>query len=98
METNDSKFDITEIFMAKADWNRCFYGIIKRSNNENNSTVFGKIVVKKDIHDGFVIASACNQQHLGDKLDELVILVLDKELHLNQFKSFLINDMIFSKN
>lgn len=98
METNDSKFDITEIFMAKADWNRCFYGIIKRSDDKNNLTVFGRIIVKNNIHDGFVIASACDQQYLGDKLDELVTMVLDKGLHFNQFKSFVNNDMIFSKN
>ena len=98
MKTNKSKHEITEMFMAKADWNRCFYGTIKRSNEKTNLSVFGKIIVKNDKHNGFVIANACDQESLGSKLDELVTLVLDNGLHDNQLKSLVIDDYINSLN
>ena len=94
MKTNKSKHEITEMFMAKADWNRCFYGTIKR----NELSVFGKIIVKIGKHDGFVIANACDQESLGSKLDELVTLVLDNGLHDNQLKSLVIDGYINSLN
>lgn len=34
----ESKLQITEIFMAKADWKRCFYGIIKRENDKKGKS------------------------------------------------------------
>jgi len=78
---------ITEIFMAKAgnDWNRCFHGTIRREHDENgNPVVYGKI----KINDCFIYASAPNQWELGTKLDQLVLLILDYDLHNSTGKSF----------
>lgn len=76
----DSRLEITEIFMAKAGkqgWDRCFNGTIQRSTDENgNPVVRGKIRV----HDGYIFAQAGDQWELGDKLDELVLMILDFEL------------------
>jgi len=67
--------------MAKAGkhgWDRNFHGIIKRSIDENGIPfVFGDIT----INNGNIIARGNDQWELGDKLDELVLLVLDYDLH-----------------
>ena len=81
---------LTEIFMAKGGigmkgFNRCFHGTIKREKDENGKEIVvrGKILVKNEIHNGYIYAMAHNQWILGEKLDQLVILVLDKDLHSN---------------
>jgi hypothetical protein len=87
MKNDKLKVEITEIFMAKAGigmkgFDRCFHGIIKREKDENeNPIVRSKIYVKNDIHDGYIYAMAEDQWKLGDKLDELVVMVVDKGLH-----------------
>lgn len=78
---NDRRLDITEIFMAKAGktgWDRCFHGTIMRDTDEHgNSVVRGKIKV----NDGYICAQAGDQWELGDKLDGLVLMILDFGLH-----------------
>lgn len=72
--------NITELFMAKAgnDYTRCFHGIIRRNVNEHNEPVIsGKIKV----YDGYIYSQANTQNNLGEKLDELVLLVLDNDIH-----------------
>lgn len=75
------KIEITELFMAKAgknDWNRCFHGTIRRETDATgNPVVYGKIKVG----DGFICASAKDQWELGDRLDEMVLMILDYGLH-----------------
>lgn len=77
----ESNIEITELFMAKAGkhgWDRCFYGTIKRETDaKGNPICFGKI----KIGDGYIYAKAKDQWELGDRLDELVLLVLDYGLH-----------------
>ena len=67
--------------MAKAGekgWDRCFHGIIKRDvDKDGNPVVYGKIKV----NDGYIIASASSQWELGTRLDELVLMILDCDLH-----------------
>ena len=76
---------LTEIFMAKcgmgmSGYDRCFHGTIKRDfDNNGNPIVFGKIYV----NDGYIVAMASDQWELGEKLDELVIMVLDYGLNDN---------------
>ena len=69
--------EITEIFMAKAGkngWDKCFHGTIRRSTDENgNPVVYGKIKV----NDGLIFATAKDQWELGEKLDEMVLQVLN---------------------
>lgn len=72
------RFEITEMFMAQADHDRCFYGIIKRSKDANgNPHLFSRII----INDGLVQACASDQKVLGKMLDEMCIMVLDMGLH-----------------
>lgn len=77
---------ITEMFMAKAGignkgFDRCFHGTIRRERDaEGNPIVYGKIKV----NDGYIYAKAENQWILGDKLDQLVLLVLDNKIHDNK--------------
>ena len=81
---------ITEIFMAKAGignsgFDRCFHGTIRREHDENgNPIVFGKIKV----NDCVIYASARDQWELGTKLDQMVLLILDYDLHNSTGKSF----------
>jgi hypothetical protein len=75
-EDNNSNLNLTELFMAKAgdDWNRCYYGTIRRSHDENgNPIVYGKIKIGNE----FIYATAADQWELGKKLDEMVLLILD---------------------
>ena len=80
MSDKKDRFELQEVFMAKAGkhgWDRCFYGTIQRGLYAGGSpVVHGKIKVLN----GFVCAQARDQCELGEKLDELVLLVLDYEL------------------
>ncbi len=81
------QFIITELFMAKAGrkgWDRCFHGTIRRETDaDGNPVVYGKIKVK----DGFVYTQAKDQWKLGERLDEMVLMVLDYALHASVGKS-----------
>ena len=72
---------ITEIFMAKAGktgWNRCFHGTIRREiDEEGKPFVFSRIKVNQ----GNICSRASDQWELGEKLDYMVLMVLDKGLH-----------------
>lgn len=68
--------------MAKArnDFSRCFHGTIRRERDDDgNPVVFGKI----DVNDCEIQATAKDQWELGEKLDDLVLLILDHDLHEN---------------
>ena len=75
------KIKITEIFMAKCGrtgWDRCFHGTIRReTDNMGNPVVISKI----KIGEGHIIATAKDQWELGDRLDKMVLMVLDYGLH-----------------
>lgn len=86
MSIKKDRLEITELFMAKAgeDFNRCFYGTIKRLSDANgNKYCLGKI----NVNQGWVCARAGCQEELGKRLDELVLLVLDYGLHEDNGKS-----------
>ena len=71
----ESKIEITEIFMAKAGkngWDNCFHGTITRGEN----IVHGRIKMGT----GYIVASAKDQWELGEKLDELVLANLTLNL------------------
>ena len=73
MKEKKLKVEITELFMAQADRDRRFHGTIKRSGG----IVYGTI----EINGGQIYASAKDQWELGKKLDEMVKLFLDADLH-----------------
>jgi len=82
MGNKKDKLEITELFMATAggDFNRCFHGNIRRSTDEKGEpVVYGKIKVG----DCYIYSLARDQWELGEKLDELVLLVLDYYLQGN---------------
>ena len=89
-DKKDMRIEIQEIFMGKCGrhgWDRCFYGTIKRETDaDGNPVVYAKIKV----NDGFIYATAKDQWELGDKLDELVLMILDYGLHSDAGKTSVI--------
>lgn len=86
MPNKKDRLEITELFMANpyGDFSRCYYGTIRRgTDTEGNPVVYGKIKVLK----GFIYAMASDQWELGDKLDELVFMILEMGLHSNKGNS-----------
>jgi len=84
---NKDRLEIQELFMGKAGWHRTFIGTIERYTQEDGSPyVFGKIPV----NDFVIIATAKNDVELGEKLDDLVILILDYNLHEMKSKRVMI--------
>jgi len=78
MDSKKVRIELTELFMAQADKYRCFYGTIRRElDSDGRPLVRGKIKV----NDGFILAQAGHQDELGRKLDEMVIMVLDYDIH-----------------
>lgn len=78
---NKDRFEITEMFMGKADNQRCFFGFIKRLIDANgHSYVFSRIVV----NNGLVCAIAPEQQELGENLDKMCVMICDKGLHYDK--------------
>lgn len=70
--------EITELFLVKADWNRTFTGKIVRETNEDGlSTVRGSVTV----NEGKIWSTASNQDELGNYLDDICTMKLDKNLH-----------------
>ena len=49
------------------------------SSNDENGTpfLFGQI----KINDGYIFSQASNQDELGEKLDEMCVMIMDKGLH-----------------
>lgn len=83
------KLQITELFMAKAGWDRCFHGTIQRNiDEEGNPYVFSKI----KIYEGYILSRSEDQWKVGAMLDELVKMVLDLGLHSSSGVSFKNND------
>jgi hypothetical protein len=91
----DNMFQITEMFMAQADNERCFFSCIKSLKDDNgNPFVFSRIVMP----DGLICANAIEQKQLGTNLDEIAIMRLDIRLYSNAgvttkifFKDFFFN-------
>lgn len=79
----ETKIEMTEIFMAKAgnDFSRCFHGTIKRETDENGNPI---VRSKIKVNNGYILAEAEDQWVLGEKLDQLVIMILNKGLHDNK--------------
>jgi hypothetical protein len=90
------RFEICEMFMARADKHRCFFGIIKRwTDNDGTPQVFSKICMPDD---GFIVAQSSDQKTLGKNLDEICKMLLDEGLHNNAGVSIDIFDMDFFLN
>lgn len=85
----ETKVEITEMFMAQASNDECFYGILKRDRDAaGNHHVFSRIIV----NDGLIQASASNQWELGRNLDEMCVMILHKGLHNDAGVFIMINN------
>lgn len=90
-DNNSDRFQITELFMANADVNRCFYGCIKRLQDKDGKPyVFSRIVMPE----GILYASASEQQELQDNMDKMCIHIMDRGLHDDTGKFIEISDGI----
>jgi len=80
---------LSEIFMAKCGignkgFDRCFHGSIRREHDaEGNPVVYGKIKVGA----GYIYATGKDQWELGEKLDQLVVMIIDSNLHADAGKT-----------
>ena len=91
--------EINELFLSKAEWKRTFTGTITRTQDEhNNPLIHGKIPVKYKNHDGYVYSIASEEDELGKKLDEMVIMVLGHGLHNEQGVSSILCETPFYHN
>lgn len=89
------ELQITELFMAKAGWDRCFHGVIKRNvDEEGNPFVYSEIKINR----GYIYSRASDQLILGERLDELVFMILDKGLHNNAGVTTIIAETPFFLN
>jgi hypothetical protein len=76
---NQLKVEITEMFVAKADKDRVFYGCIKRSRNEKGEmNLFSRIAMPDG---GVLCANESDQLILAKNLNSMAIMILDKNLH-----------------
>jgi len=78
------KVEITELFMARADRDRFFTGIIKRGRDDKgNPFVFSNIVMPN----GYICAQAEDQKKLSKILNEMSLMALDYGIHDNDGKT-----------
>ena len=85
---NPMKVEITEMFMAQADDERCFYGSLTRSRDEHgNPHLFSRIIVDS----GLIVSSSNDQKTLGKQLDEMCTMVLDKGIHEKDGEFIVVN-------
>lgn len=86
---------VAEMFMAKADKYRCFFGVIKRWKDDKGTLyVASKIVMP----DGFIWAQATDQKTLGSNLDQICMLRLDHNIHIETEKTAKIFGELFFLN
>jgi len=72
------KVEITELFMARADRDRFFTGIIKRGRDDSgNPFVFSNIVMPN----GYICAQAEDQKKLSKIINEMSLMALDYKIH-----------------
>ncbi|MGA2407745.1 MAG: hypothetical protein ABSF81_13495 [Bacteroidales bacterium] len=76
---NKGRFEVTEMFTAKACKNKIFGGIITRMVDDNgNPVVFSRLLMDDD---GLLCARAENQKILGKNLDEMCRMICYEGLH-----------------
>ncbi len=109
MKKDKIKIEITELFMAKVDWNRCFTGTIKREWDDDKNPVFrSKIYVKNDNHDEIIYSQATKrdesqtteqlQDQLGSQVDEMLKMILDCGLTKMPAKTVMLGEIKIINN
>lgn len=75
----DLKVEIRELFVAKADKDRVFFGCIKRSRNENGEmNLFSRIAMPDS---GILCANEIDQKILAKNLNSMAVMILDNDIH-----------------
>ena len=94
----EDRFEITELFMVKAgqkDWSRRFLGTIKKGVDESGKPfVCGRV----QVNDCAIFSQADNEEELGERLDSMVLMILDSGMHSNAGKTSKISDIEFNLN
>jgi hypothetical protein len=81
---NQLKVEITELFVAKPDKNRIFFGCIKRSRNEKGEmNLFSRIAMPDD---GVLYANETDQLVLAKNLNSMAVMILDMNIHNDRGK------------
>ena len=76
---NQLKVEITELFVAKPDKDRIYFGCIKRSRNEKDQmNLFSRIAMPNG---GVLCANEIDQLVLAKNLNSMAVMILDKNLH-----------------
>jgi hypothetical protein len=78
MADNKDCFEITILLMAQAVRDRRLYRTISRDSDASGHPVIPDQI---KVNNGFVIAMAGHQDVLGSRLDEMVLMILDMDLH-----------------
>jgi hypothetical protein len=96
-DKKDDNIRLKELFMAKAGignkgFDRCFHGTIRRETDaDGNPICYSKI----NIDDGYVCSMGKDQWVLGNRLDELVLLVLDYDIHSQPITASICNELYY---
>jgi len=73
------KVEIVELFVAKPDRDRVFFGCIKRSRNEKDEmNLFSRIAMPDD---GVLCANETDQLVLAKNLNSMAVMILDQNIH-----------------
>ena len=76
---NQLKVEITEMFVAKPDKDRVYFGCIKRSRNEKGEmNLFSRIAMPDD---GVLCANETDQLVLAKNLNSMAVMILDMNIH-----------------
>ena len=74
----DSRFQLTELFMAMADRERTYIGTMQRDKVDDNLTVIrGQVKVE----DSMVFVKGNSVEEMWRAADEMAMLILDYDLH-----------------
>jgi hypothetical protein len=85
---NQLKVEITEMFVAKPDKDRIYFGCIKRSRNEKGEmNLFSRIAMPDG---GVLCANETDQLILAKNLNSMAIMILDKNIHNDTGKSVIL--------
>ena len=76
----DDRFQLTELFLVMADWDRTFTGTIKREKDEDGRPIVRGAVM---VNEGHIYSMAGVLEKLGEYMDAICVMKLDFGLHQN---------------
>jgi len=78
MSKKKERFELTELFLVKADWDRTFMGTIKREKDEDGRPIIRGAVM---VNEGHIYSMAGILEKLGEYMDAICVMKLDRGLH-----------------